>query len=446
MILLGTPEDNPLIAFLKQHKFLPYTPKKNEYPGDGRGLIAWQRDGIGVGQESITLIGYDADGMGEAAGTFFEMFAGLEPLTPMKFPTTASIAPANKSAVKVDEGKIVQSMVLPDRVAAIKDQTFITGDGSIFSTLNREEIGEAHSLVKALSKSSVELKLAVFPPGRIVVGSDNRLLVITRKGAVKYDREVSADPRTSVITLVTQGPTRDQVVIGTSDGALAIVDLLKANDPPMVLLPGIDPKDKKTPRNPYLAGAVLGKDGLILVLTRNEAHIVSIPEKKIVQKIGGVNGDFGIQKLQNDLLISDGRTAQLISHEDGKVLARTTLPPDTVVVAGLSTGSTEKPTKGLIVGSELEGMVRRIDFGSDKEKEKVIWQHKTPRKIVKRITVGETGLVAVAYWGGLVNVFDPAGTLKMSRTFHQDVVDLKWDKHRLLVAPAEARLFVVELK
>ncbi len=65
VILLGTPEDNPLIAFLKQHKFLPYTPKKNEYPGDGRGLIAWQRDGIGVGQESITLIGYDADGMGK---------------------------------------------------------------------------------------------------------------------------------------------------------------------------------------------------------------------------------------------------------------------------------------------------------------------------------------------------------------------------------------------
>ncbi len=107
-----------------------------------------------------------------------------------------------------------------------------------------------------------------------------------------------------------------------------------------------------------------------MVLTRNEAHIVSIPEKKIVQKIGGVNGDFGIQKLQNDLLISDGRTAQLISHEDGKVLARTTLPPDTVVVAGLSTGSTEKPTKGLIVGSELEGMVstNRFRFGQGEGK------------------------------------------------------------------------------
>ncbi len=103
-----------------------------------------------------------------AAGTFFEMFAGLEPLTPMKFPTTASIAPANKSAVKVDEGKIVQSMVLPDRVAAIKDQTFITGDGSIFSTLNREEIGEAHSLVKSIFQilSRVEIGCVSSRPDR----------------------------------------------------------------------------------------------------------------------------------------------------------------------------------------------------------------------------------------------------------------------------------------
>src|SRR5262249_14332571 len=37
VILIGTPEDNPLIQFLQTQRFLPYTPKKGEMPGPGRG-------------------------------------------------------------------------------------------------------------------------------------------------------------------------------------------------------------------------------------------------------------------------------------------------------------------------------------------------------------------------------------------------------------------------
>ena len=40
-------------------KFLPYAPHPTEFPGPGRGYIAWQRDGVGAGQESVTLLGYD---------------------------------------------------------------------------------------------------------------------------------------------------------------------------------------------------------------------------------------------------------------------------------------------------------------------------------------------------------------------------------------------------
>jgi hypothetical protein len=91
VILLGTPEDNPLIKYLVEQKFLPYTPKVGEFPGAGRGYLAWQRDGIGKGQESITVIGYDAAGMSEAVGSLYEAIAGLDPLTPWFLPMANSV-------------------------------------------------------------------------------------------------------------------------------------------------------------------------------------------------------------------------------------------------------------------------------------------------------------------------------------------------------------------
>ncbi len=90
-ILLGTPENNPLIKYLHEQKFLPYAPKAGEFPGAGRGYIAWQRDGIGKGQESITVIGYDAAGLNEAIGSLYEAIAGLDPLTPWTLPLATTL-------------------------------------------------------------------------------------------------------------------------------------------------------------------------------------------------------------------------------------------------------------------------------------------------------------------------------------------------------------------
>jgi hypothetical protein len=90
-ILLGTPEDNPLIKYLVEQRFLPYAPKAGEFPGTGRGFLAWQRDGIGKGQESVTVIGYDAAGISEAVGSLYEAVAGLDPLTPWTLPVANSV-------------------------------------------------------------------------------------------------------------------------------------------------------------------------------------------------------------------------------------------------------------------------------------------------------------------------------------------------------------------
>src|SRR5205823_4684860 len=91
VILLGNPDDNPIIKFLLAEKFLPYTPDAGKLPGPGRGMLAWQRDGVGPGQESITLIAYDQAGMAEAVGSFYEAVAGIEPLTKWNLATNSSL-------------------------------------------------------------------------------------------------------------------------------------------------------------------------------------------------------------------------------------------------------------------------------------------------------------------------------------------------------------------
>jgi hypothetical protein len=119
VILLGSPEDNPLIKMLQGERFLPYTPNKADFPGPNRGYIAWQRDGIGVLQESITLIAYDAKGLNQAVGNLYEIMAGMDPLTPLVLPQKSSIAVA-KNAPTHPPLIVDWSIVLPDRIAGIK--------------------------------------------------------------------------------------------------------------------------------------------------------------------------------------------------------------------------------------------------------------------------------------------------------------------------------------
>ncbi len=118
MILVGNPDDHPIIKFLLTEKFLPYTPDAARFPGLDRGLLAWQRDGVGPGQESITLIAYDEAGMAEAVGSFYEAVAGIEPLTKWTWPSGSEISPA---AVKetIPAAKIERTETLSDRITGL---------------------------------------------------------------------------------------------------------------------------------------------------------------------------------------------------------------------------------------------------------------------------------------------------------------------------------------
>jgi len=113
VILLGNPADNPLLAKVADWGFLPYTVNAN-FPGRGRGYLAWQYDAVGIGQESLAVIATDADGMAEAVGSLYEAAAGIDPLMPYAPPTASVIAPAVKDT-RLPRLTTAWQLALPDR-------------------------------------------------------------------------------------------------------------------------------------------------------------------------------------------------------------------------------------------------------------------------------------------------------------------------------------------
>ncbi|MGA2497957.1 MAG: hypothetical protein ABSH20_09460 [Tepidisphaeraceae bacterium] len=160
-ILLGNPEDNAIIKFIADQRFLPYKVDKLDFPGRGRGMLAWQRDAVSYGAESITLIAYDEKGMSEAVGTLYESCAALDPLMPLLPPVLSTVTPAT-SAHPTPEPQIAWRTVLPDIAAALHVEGTVlkadTLDGSTF-TLNaagaitaRADIADAKALTRIAPK------------------------------------------------------------------------------------------------------------------------------------------------------------------------------------------------------------------------------------------------------------------------------------------------------
>src|SRR5262249_28889674 len=118
VILLGNPDDHDIIKFLRDEKFLPYLPAAATMPGPGRGYFAWQRDGVGAGQESFVLLAYDQAGMSEAVGSFYEAATGIERLTKHRLADEVTISPA-KSATVPPAAKVAWTLKLPDRIDGI---------------------------------------------------------------------------------------------------------------------------------------------------------------------------------------------------------------------------------------------------------------------------------------------------------------------------------------
>jgi hypothetical protein len=245
VILLGNAEDNPLIKFVQTERFLAYKPEAGSFPGTGRGFLAWQRDAVGPGQESITLIAHDEAGINEAAGSYYEAVAGIEPLTKWTLPESDAITPAKSAPGLFPTAKAAWTVSLPDRVVGLKSdgksvtalthdgsRSVITPDGKLTASkaLEGAEWEQARKDVPATGgpvPAEVEkqnpradrmLKMTSVNGDRVAVAYwGGTLRIVDGKGAVKSEQQMPQD----VTALTWLG---DKAIIGLADGRVVALE------------------------------------------------------------------------------------------------------------------------------------------------------------------------------------------------------------------------------
>ena len=132
-VLIGNPDDNPLIKNFNDLKVLPYKPTP-DMPGAGRGMIAWQVDCVRQGYESVTAIAYDAAGMDEAIGGLYLAAAAIDPINPYIMPSNAAVTPAARANL-LPQAAVAWKVNLPDLAVNIavegQNVSVTTHDGTV---------------------------------------------------------------------------------------------------------------------------------------------------------------------------------------------------------------------------------------------------------------------------------------------------------------------------
>jgi outer membrane protein assembly factor BamB len=413
VVLLGTPEDHPIVKFALDQGFLPYRPDRRAFPGRGRGMLAWQRDAVGYGQESVTLLAYDAAGMAEAVGSLYEAAAGLEPLTALVPPSTAEGAPANAAPARAPEAAVAWTLALPDRAAAIRESGgtlyVLTKDGSLTAVDAAGKVSWQRTF-----DGGETWGLDVSADGaRIAAGASRRLLAFDARGKPLFD---VAGPE---VTFVAASP--QAVAAGGADGSLS---LYGSDGGKLWTIEG--PAEKKNVQ-PYVSG-VFSADGKTLVAcTAQQAHVVV--DGKIAHRIGGVAGTVAPARSGDEVVVSGGNGKVLfLSPAQGKVVRQVAAARADVV-----------SLSGSVVGTEADGGV--LGLAGDKAG----WEHRAAGRLTKKVAARE-GAVGVAYWGGTVGILDGKGTLLATRRLPGDVTDLAWAGGRLVAGLADGRLLALETR
>jgi outer membrane protein assembly factor BamB len=465
-------------------------------------MIAWQLYGIGHGQESVTLIAYDAAGMGEAIGTLYEIAAGLTPLTPWTLPVEAPLAAATKAPAHAPAMKAAWEVALPDRAAAVRPLpdgkvVVLSQDGSLTALDPQgKEAWKAE-----MPGGETWLLDASADGGLIAVGASQRVVAFDARGKKLFETVVSDDKPPKPLTCVAVSPDGKQVAAGTTDGQLALLspkggllsargravwtiggvpkgqlekwqadhkkweadmkaweDAVKAWDaehappkgggqpvkPPKVKRPEkpAAAEPKKPVAEPYLAGLFSADGKTLVAATAKGADAISAADGKVIAAVGGVSGKAAPVRAGANTLMSDGnKTVALVSPAEGKLLGRLELPKGAEGVVALAATA-----DGFLVGTESDGTVRKLKALEGKAEDQTAWAHQLDRRIPKKLAVAPDGLVAVAYWGGTLNVLDPTGAVKFAQALPQDIADLAWSDGKLVVGLADGRVMALEAR
>jgi hypothetical protein len=451
-VLLGSPDDNPLIRHLRDQKFLPYAPVKDQFPGRGRGLLAWQRDGLAYfGHESVTLIGYDEAGLAEAVGTAYEIAAGLKPLAPRRLPEKAAVWAAAKGPPQVPEPPLDWQKAFPDRVAALRPVPggviVLTADATVAFVKGAGEIVWRKTL-----PGGEALALDVARDGRLIaVGTGQRLYGFDLRGKQLFDIRLAgaADKgeRGEGVQAVAVAADGSHVftafgsqVPGKAGWALCTrLSLFNGRGESVWSAGGVDAKTGR-PQIPERCLAVVFAGGAkkIVLLTEKTVRLIDAAEGGIGMAIQGLSARKAFPAGE-DLLLSDADSKLvLFSPSREKVVSRLEFAKAGPVAIAPCKG-------GAVVGTEADGTVRLVKGIRGKLEEQTVWQSRVRTKIVKAAAVHGNS-VAVTYWGGTLRVFDLSGKLRYERVFAQDISALAWSGGRLVAGLTDGRVVAVRCR
>ncbi len=446
-ILLGTPADNPLIMFLQQQEFLPYVPG-DDFPGRGRGYLAWQLDGIGYGQESITAIADDATGMAEAVGTLYEMAAGLAPLTPLAQPVGSDITVAMKAPAHAPALPLAWQAQLPDRAAAVKalpggQAVVLSEDGTLtLFAANGKPVWQ-----KTLAHGGERWALDASADGNVIaVGASQYVMVFDGKGKQLGEAPIGTFKILPTVTCLAVSDDGTRIAAAATNGCLACFN--KAGKR-LWTTPGVDTESlatyappKETPR-PYF-GLTFTADGTtLLAATESQAQLIASTDGKvagsIAGSIAGINGRFPLVRAGVNLLASDGsHSVRLISLAEGKIAQQMNLPGDGIV--GLA-----QQGDSIIAATESDDTVCQLKSLDGKLEQQRTWTQTTPCHVVKKLLAGN-GFTVLIYWGGLITVQDTTGTVVATQTLPQDVADAALTGSTLIAGLADGRVWAFKVK
>jgi hypothetical protein len=457
-ILLGNPDDNPLIRHLQDQQFLPYRPVRDQFPGRGRSLLAWQRDGLGYfGQESLTLIAYDEAGMSEAVGTTYAIAAGMKPISPLELPARASITAANKGPKKPPETTVAWRTSLPDRLVVLRalptGVLAISADGTL-RLLN----GKGETIWQKTLQGGESWSLDASPDGRlIVVGAGQRLYAFAPSGKQLFSHTFEPPSkegwRGEGISFVALSPRSSSILVGHGWQVLTrealtyshSLTLLNTRGEKLWSIGGVDPKTGKALFPVKSRFAAFCPDGKKIVLLTEYPTGKPNEILKKVEIFDAANGSLDNSRvipwltsarLGENLLLSDCESKlTLFSTAQEKVLSELDCDKAGPVTFAAAKG-------GIVIGTEADGMVRLVKEVHGKLAAQTVWQNKVYTKIVKEVAV-HGGQIAVTYWGGTLRIFDTGGKLLAEKIFPQDISALVWNKDQWIAGLANGMVVAV---
>jgi len=443
-ILIGMPQDNPLIDYLARGNYLPYPVTPGQFPGAGRGYLAWQTDVLRFfNVESLTVIAEDEAGMSEAVGTLYQIMTGFDPLTQWNLPSSAEAETANRLPAITPEIAASWHAQLPDRILDMK----VIASGEIFALSNDGTIARIAAGGKARwQRGFGESRKWAFDVAKdgslLALATTNGLTLIDGNGKTLTTQTLSDWKFSPIATAVTISPDASKVLVASGynlyinswhwSGKLV---LFTRDGKRLWELGGDDPNDpKKTLVPKEVKFACFTPDGAKLLLVNSDgADVRNVRDGSISTTLAEVQPTFAPQWLDaTRLLVAAKGKVAILTLADMKLTQAITVPDNVTAVSVAPT------TTGYVIGTEGDGAVRLTRDITGKLDEGNAWKNVLPTRIVKQV-IANGSLTAIAYWGGAVRLLRD-GKVAASINLPQDSAQLAWSGNQLIAADSGGRI------